>query len=605
MEREAAPRPEHPGEHAGRLNLPSLDMGVYSPPSAAASDYLFHQPGSGGDLACVCDSELSNCQELANHLRQNGVDVGRKTPAEVIGKLIASEGERGFSLMRGAFSCAVWSADRLWLAVDRFGMKRLSYGITAGNIRFSSRIEWLQREFAELSLSAIYQYLNLSFVPSPESICKNVRKLSPGCYLVWDGKQAHISRYWEMSYPEDLQGDTLGLADQLREQLFQAVRRSTENVSRNGAGCFLSGGTDSSTVLGMAARSWESAPPAFSIGFPDDAFNELRYSRIAARHFGAEANEFIVQAEDGWNCLPALVHSFDEPFGNPSAVGGFLCAQMAASHDVQVLLAGDGGDELFGGNERYRKDKIYGWIESLPRFTVQNVLWNLVFAATRNVPAAIRLKNMLFRATLKNPERFYLEDCLTGDLNGSLLNPEFAESASGAKPLEMMQRVYAQAPAHSDLNRLLFLDLKFTIADNDLVKVRQTAAAHGVRIRYPMLEHSLAEFSGRMPADLKVHGLEKRYLFKRALRDFLPRDVLAKTKHGFGVPVSLWLCQDPRFRELLLDVTHDRVLQQRAYFKTTELLRVVDEHLRGIRDWGQLLWAVIMLEVWNREKSHA
>lgn len=600
---EAQPRPEHAHEMAARVTVPGFDAGAFAPPGVPASECVFRESSSAGELICICDAELLNCREIAEHLRESGVGLGSQTPAELIGKLVAVHGEKAFPQLRGAFSCAIWMKGQLWLAVDRFGMKRLSYGTTPDAIRFSSRIEWLRREFGELSLSAICQYLNLSFVPSPESICKNVHKLLPGCYLRWDGKQAQIARYWEMSYPEDGRG-TRDLADELREQLGEAVRRTTENISPSATGCFLSGGTDSSTVLGMAARVWESAPPAFSIGFPDDEFDELRYSRIAARHFGAVGYEFIVQPEDGWNCLPALVRSFDEPFGNPSAVGGYQCAQLAASHEINVLLAGDGGDELFGGNERYRKDKIYSWIESLPRFAIQNGLWDSVFAATNNVSAAVRLKNILFRATQKNPERFYLEDCLTGDLNGDLLHADFL-AACEMKPLEMMQQYYAQAPAHSDLNRLLFLDLKFTIADNDLVKVRQTAAACGVRVRYPMLEHSLAEASGRIPTSLKVHGLEKRYLFKVALREFLPREILTKTKHGFGVPVSLWLRQHAQFRELLLDVTHDRILLERGYFNQGRLERIVDEHLRGFRDWGQLLWAILMLELWNREGNHA
>ena len=154
------------------------------------------------------------------------------------------------------------------------------------------------------------------------------------------------------------------------------------------------------------------------------------------------------------------------------------------------------------------------------------------------------------------------------------------------------------------MNRLLFVDLKLTIGDNDLVKVRETAAACGVRVRYPMLEHGLAEFSGAMPARLKVKGLEKRYLFKRALRNFLPQAIINKKKHGFGVPVSVWFRKKPQFRELLLDTIHDPLTLQRGFFQRDRLLRIVDEHMSNCRDWGQLLWAILMLELSIRELAH-
>jgi asparagine synthase (glutamine-hydrolysing) len=599
------PRPEHPDEQCVRVTLPGVDMGVLLPPSVPPAEGLFYDDSPDRPLVCVCDAEISNPQEIADHLAARGVQLKSTTTAELIGKLVVNAGEKAFSLLQGSFSCVVWTRNSLWLAVDRFGMKRLSYGAGKEGVSFSSRVDWVSHQFPEVSLAAVYQYLNLGFVPSPETIHRDVRKLQPGSYLHWDGTGARVGRYWQMNYPEDLPAQADKLARGLREHLRQAVRVTLRGLERAPTGCYLSGGTDSSTVLGMTCEVRGRGIPAFSVGFTEESFSELRYSRIAARHFGATAHECSVRPEDGWRCLPSLVRAFDEPFGNSSAVGAYACVEMASGQNVQVMLAGDGGDELFGGNERYRKDKIYAWLGSLPRKTIQNPLWDALFAHTRGSPLSARLKRIFYRASLKNPERFYLEDCLTSDLEGNFFAPELAAEAAERRPLQIMEQYYSEAPARSELNRLLYVDLRLTIAENDLVKVRQTAAACGVRVRFPMLDHTLAEFSGRVPADLKVRGLQKRYLFKLALRDFLPKEVLAKKKQGFGVPVSLWFRRHPQFRELLLDVCSDRSTGQRGYFRSGHLQRIVDEHMRGFQDWGQLLWAVLMLELWHREAGRA
>ena len=596
----APPAREHADEQLESITAGGVIAGAWRAPGVPYADALFRGTVKGESVICLCDGEITNREELkreAQHLRLESHGTGI---AELVALLVCHKGPQAFNLVRGGFTCVVLRGSQAYLTTDRFGMKRLSYSATPARLLFSSRVRNLTQD-APISLRALAYYLNLSYVPNPDSIFEGVRKLPPGCCLSWQpGREARIERYWEMVFPEDLTASEDALGSQLRELLQGAVTETLHDVRPENAGCYLSGGTDSSSVMGMTGRVLSHSLSSYTITFEQDDFSELEYARIAARHFGSKIDEFTLRADDGWAAMHKLVEAFDEPFGNPSAVGGYHCALNAQGRGVNVMLAGDGGDELFGGNERYRKDVIYSWIEGLPRFTIQNPVLEAFWAVSRNVSASMRLKNVLQRAALKNPERFYLEDCLSADLNGNFLTQDLANAIHSRTALEIVREYYESAQARSELNRLLFVDLKMTIGDNDLVKVRQTAAAAGVRVRYPMLDHPLAEFTGRVPGSLKVKGLQKRYLFKHALRNFLPQEILKKKKHGFGVPVSDWFRSEPRFRELLLDVTHDRVTEQRGYFRKERVHEMVDEHLRSFRDWGQTLWALLMLELWQR-----
>jgi asparagine synthase (glutamine-hydrolysing) len=602
-QRVAAPPSEHPAENYAQFTSPQVGMNVWTAPGVPASDALFQSASGEPYLVCACDSEISNTVEIAAELRTRGVALKSTATAELVGKLVACLGERAFGRLHGGFSCAVWDGEILWLAVDRTGMKRLSYSVQPDQLlRFGSRPDWAARENVEISPIAVYQYLNLGFIPSPESVYRGTSKLPAGSFLRLSAGNSSVESYWQMKYPEDLTGSVASMGQEFRLQIQEAVRRTVGCLDADQIGCYLSGGTDSSTVLGMAARVLGRGPQAFSIGFSDETFDELFYARTAARHFEAPLHESIVGADDCWRFLNKLVRAFDEPFGNSSAVGGFACAEMAADHHVPVMFAGDGGDELFGGNDRYRKDSIYQRLHAIPLFLFQNGITEALWKLFPDSSTAVRLKKILFRATLDNPERFYLEDCLSADLNSNFISQELsASTASVDRPLQLMKNHFAKVDAKSELNRLLFLDLKFTIAENDLVKVRQTASANGVRVRFPMLDSGLVDFSGRLPAGMKLRGQQLRYLFKQALTGFLPQEIIKKQKHGFGVPVSVWFREDARFRGLLLDIVNDRKTQQRGYFRPEALQRIADEHLRGVFDWGGLLWSVLMLELWHRE----
>ena len=344
---------------------------------------------------------------------------------------------------------------------------------------------------------------------------------------------------------------------------------------------------------------------AFSIDFHEPRYSELRYAELAARHFGATHYTHTLTADEASGALPALVRAYDEPLGNDSTIATYACAKLARDCGMTRLVAGDGGDELFGGNERYRTDRIFAAYGRIPRWMRRGVLEPLLRCLPDGGSSVLGLaQRYVRRASLPNPRRFYSYEFYVAEGAAQLLAPDFADSVDLEAPWRVLAAHFARAQATSELNRLHYLDLKLTIGDNDLYKVTRTAELAGIEVRFPMLDHPLAEFTGTLPAHYKVRGLEKRHLFKRAFRDLLPAEVLAKRKHGFGVPVSDWLRAHAGFRELARDTLLSHSASVRRFLRPEtidELFRLHETDRTSY--YGSLLWRVLMLELWHHEHA--
>jgi len=348
-------------------------------------------------------------------------------------------------------------------------------------------------------------------------------------------------------------------------------------------------------------RAVGGAVNAFSIGFDEQRFNELEYAEIAARAFGAKHHTYLVSASDCLESLPDIVRSFDEPFGNSSAVATYFCARLAAEHGTTTLLAGDGGDELFGGNERYATDKIFEVYHAIPG-PLRSHLIEPVAKLPINMSPMRKARGYIRRANMRGVERMLSFQFLRTHAAADVFEEEFLRSLNGYDVLEVPSRHYAVAPARDHLDRLLYVDMKITLADNDLPKVTRMSELAGVRTRFPFLDRSVADLSGRIPARLKVKGFEKRYLYKRAFRDLLPREILRKKKHGFGIPVAMWMRSDPRMRELAHDTLLSTRASSRGYFRREFIQELFRKHDAGGEIYyGDTLWTFLLLELWHRQ----
>jgi len=554
----------------------------------------------------ACDARLYNEDELRRaEARRQGGSPG--PTAALMAELYDCFGSAFVERLEGSFSVVLWDrrARKLLAAVDRFGINRLVYWQGPDGLLLASRIDALTRsgEFDVVTEPrAIARFLTFGINLAPETSIKGVQRLPPGMLFEAADGQVRLKRYWDMRYGQWTGAGEAALARDLESVVERSVAAHAASDSFAHLGAFLSGGTDSSTVVGMMSRLGRGRAKAFSIGFEEQRFNELEYAELAARRFQADHYTYLVGPDDCWEALPQIIRSFDEPFGNSSAIPTYFCARLAAQNGVRVLLAGDGGDELFGGNERYLTDGIYQMYQRAPAVVRRGVIEPVLAALPTDAGLVGKARRYVERANLPAIERYFYYSFVKQHAPSRIFTSDYLDSLGAASLLEIPSRYYAEAPASEHLDRLLYVDVKITLGDNDLPKVTRMSELAGVEARFPFLDRAVAEFSGSIPARWKVKGFEKRYLFKRAFRNLLPAEVIRKKKHGFGIPVATWLRTDHRLRELSRDVLLSQRARERGYFR-----RQFVEELFGLFEsdsttyYGDTVWAFLVLELWHRQ----
>lgn len=535
-------------------------------------------------------------------------------PVRVVGLFDLVEGDPTGLL--GPAPEAVWPAWRgrfaflredarsgeLLAVTDHFGTLPLFHARRGSRLAFASHLRpllalpWIE---ASIDPAAVYHFLNFACVPSPLSIVRGIGRLPPASLLRWQEGQEHQERWWRPVYPEDLPGEEAVLAAELRERIVAAIHRYRP---RGGDwGTFLSGGTDSSTITTvLAAQHPVEVVHSHSIGFAEPGYDELAFARIAAAACGAQGHFGSIDEAETLAVLPHLHELFDQPFGNASAVPTLACAAMAAGEGRRLLVAGDGGDEIFGGNERYAKDQVMQRFYALP-----GAVKTLGRALGRRLGGGSmrflnRIDNFTRRASLPNPDRFYTDDAFASECFEALLAPALRSQLRPDLSLEFLRGLYAGGDARSELHRLMALDLELAIARNDLVKVDGATRHAGVGVRFPFLDPDLVAWTGRLPAHWKVRGLEKRVLFRRATASLLPAAILAKPKQGFGLPISVWMRERPAFREWLRELLLSSRARERGWFEPGYVAGLFERHQAGGWDYSAPLWSLAVLELWMR-----
>lgn len=520
--------------------------------------------------------------------------------AAAIAAAYRKTGDRLFDVIRGRFALALVDTTRRRLigAVDRIGQEQLYYarngerfgvGTTAGETVVAAGLDRC------LSRQELYHYLYFHMIPAPGAIYEGVSKLPPAHALAWSGAEPGAAPYWVPEFREPASASATQLMDHLREAVARAVRG-------DGVGAFLSGGLDSSTVSGLLSQLHPGEADTFSIGFDAEGYDEMAYARIAVRHFGTRAHEYYVTPADVVETVPGIAAAYDEPFGNSSALPALFCARMAADAGVTRLLAGDGGDELFAGNERYAKQGIFELWGRLPsparkallepimtRFPEQPALLRKVrrYVEQARIPLPDRLQsyNFLHRT---DPRRVLSDDCIHDiDLNA---------------PLRLQRDIYNRPEDASPLNRMMYLDWQITLADNDLRKVSRMCELAGVEVAFPMLDDDLVEYSLRVPSRLKLKGGRLRHFYKEATQDFLPREIIDKKKHGFGLPFGVWMGSYKPLQELAYDSLSG--LKGRGYIRSEFIDEAIRLHREGHAGYyGELIWVLMMLELWLESRA--
>lgn len=548
-------------------------------------------------LLVACDADLYD----------TGGDPAVSNTAALLAGMYEQHGCGFVERLRGGFSVVLWDRRerKLVAAVDGFGINRLVYFENREVFLVGSRIDAILRAARispEIHPRAIANFLNFGVNLLPQTVFENVQRLAPGTLLVASERGKRIERYWDMRYGVEGDSNEKRLSQELEEVVERAVTANCQDQHPSRVGAYLSGGTDSSTVVGMMSRVRRDPVKAFSIGFEEERFNELGYAGITARKFHADHHTYLVSANDCIEALPHMVRYFDEPFANSSAIPTYFCGRLAAQNGVKVLLSGDGGDELFGGNERYLTDKIFQTYQSVPRVMRKALIEPVLNRLSIESGPLGAARKYVRRANMPACDRYFSYNFLRAHSPEEVFRKDFLEALGGYSVLEIPERYFNDAPARDHLDRLLYIDVKITLGDSDLPKVTQMSELAGIRTRFPFLDRTVAEFSGRIPARLKVKGLNKRHLFKRAFRNLLPPEVIKKKKHGFGIPVSTWLKSEPRLREFSRDILFSARALDRGYFQRTFLEDLIRRHEADDTSYyGDTLWSFFVLELWHRQ----
>jgi asparagine synthase (glutamine-hydrolysing) len=497
---------------------------------------------------------------------------------------------------QGDFAVALREpSGRVFLAVDRFAVRTLCYREVAGELRFAERADALAGADAAPDPQAIHDYLYFHTIPSPRTIFAGVYRLPPGHYAVFERGQLEVAPYWVPEFIEPRSPSFDALRDEFRALAQRAVARQLDGGK---PACFLSGGTDSSTVAGLIGRIAGRPAATYSIGFQAAGYDEMAYARIAARHFGTEHHEYYVTPDDLLAGIAAVAGHYDQPFGNSSALPAYCCERMARADGVTKLLAGDGGDELFGGNARYAKQRVFGWYAALPaglRSAVMEPLFSR--PSVGKAPLLRKGSSYIEQARVPMPERMQMYNLLLRLGPGNVLTPGFLADIDTDDPARRQREVWAQSRTDSPINKTLAFDWRYTLAESDLPKVRGTASLAGVEVGFPLLDDELLAFSLRLPSEYKLKGLKLRWFFKEALRDFLPAQIIVKKKQGFGLPFGVWANEHAGLRRLAGESL--RALGERGVVRTDFIDALLRTHLPAHPGYyGEMVWILMMLEQW-------
>ena len=510
-----------------------------------------------------------------------------------------SMGDRLAERLAGTFAFALIDArqSRALLAIDRMGVERLCYAAKDGLFAFGATVQDVTRHplFGfDVEPQAIFDYLYHHMIPAPRTIARGVAKLPAAHVLTLRDGAVSLRRYWQCEFMDDeSKFDESECARELLERL-EAVTADHRNGSDPAA--FLSGGIDSSTVAGMLARRAPGEARTFTIGFAAAGYDEMSYARISAKHFGTRPHEYYVTPQDVADGIPKLAAHFDEPFGNSSAVPAYFCARAAHDQGVKQLLAGDGGDELFGGNARYAKQNVFELYFRLPGALRSGVL-EPVASRLGSWPLVRKLDSYIRQANVPLPDRLQTYNYLARDSLDAILHEDLARAVDVSLPLAEQREVFAEPRTSDKVNRMLYLDWKYTLADNDLRKVVSSCDLAGIEVRFPWLDERIVDLSMAVPGPAKVRGQKLRYFVKRALAGFLPHEVIHKPKHGFGLPFGVWMVEDRGLQRLVsrsMDSLRERRLVRADYIDAL-MRRHREEHAAY---YGEFLWVLMMLELW-------
>ena len=564
-----------------------------------------HQPMHNEDKTVwlVFNGEIYNFMDLREDLEKRGHKFYTKSDTEVIIHLYEEYGSDCLKLLRGMFAFAIWDErkERLFMARDRVGQKPLCYTEHKGQFIFASELKAILQVPGirrEVNLEAMHHYLTYQYVPSPLTMFEGIKKLPPAHFLIWEKGRVRMERYWKLSFRPGIIRSEGDYRERIGALFEEAVKLRL--VSDVPLGAFLSGGIDSTAVVGMMSRLSNRAVKTFSIGFEEKAYNELKFAQMAAKRFGTEHHEFIVKPE-ALKILPKLIWHYNEPFADSSAIPTYYVAERTREY-VTVALNGDGGDESFAGYPRYRAAKLADYYQRMPVWLREKLVRGLVekLPSSPQAKTFIRQLKRFLEAISLSPERRYARwvSFFDNRMKEELYSSHMKKASEGIDSFEHLEGIYREADGSDFLSRTLYVDIMTYLSDDLLVKIDIATMANSLEARSPFLDHKLMEFAASLPSQLKLRRLTSKYILKKSLRELLPSPIRRRSKMGFGVPISDWFRNE--LRGYLSGVLLSETSLRRGYFQEGYIRQLLNEHCQGRHDHGYRLWALLNLELWHR-----
>jgi asparagine synthase (glutamine-hydrolysing) len=574
--------PDSSGEHVdreaalGSRRLSIIDLAGGDQPIA----------NEDGSVVVVQNGEIYNYPELRDELSRAGHAFRTHSDTEAIVHLYEEHGTGFAERLRGMFAVAIWDASRrrLVLARDRYGIKPLYYRHVGGELRFASELRALPR--GEIDTDALEAFLAFNSIPAPYSIFRDVRKLPAGHTLVWENGAVTIERFARPGPVEVRDGDEAELVEELRARLRDSVKAHL--LADVPVGVMLSGGVDSAALAALAAQETAEPVHTFTIGFAEKSFDERDDARLVAERYGTNHHELLVKP-DPELLLNALADAFDEPFADSSALPTYLVSQLAADH-VKVALSGEGGDELFGGYYTYAADLLADRVAPLAR--VARPLIEALPSSSRKASLDYRAKRFVRAAHLPALERHHGWK----EIFSPAARHELRGGANGFDPVDVYRARYAETAGAPELARLQDVDFGVYLVDDLLVKTDRASMAHSLEVRVPFLDPMVTNLAFALPTRLKVRGLQKKVLLRKAVEPLVPREIVHGKKRGFSIPAAAWLRGElePFARATLSADT----LRRQGFFQPEPVARLLDEHVAGREDWSRQLWGLLAFTLW-------
>ena len=574
--------PDSAGEHVDReIALGSRRLSIID--LAGGDQPVANEDGS---VIVVQNGEIYNYPELRDELLRAGHAFRTHSDTEALVHLYEEHGTGFAERLRGMFAVAIWDASRrrLVLARDRYGIKPLYYRHVGGELRFASELRALPR--GEIDTDALEAFLAFNSIPAPYSIFRDVRKLPAGHVLVWESGSITVERFARPGPTEVRDGDGAELVEELRARLRDSVKAHL--LSDVPVGVLLSGGVDSAALAALAAQETPEPVHTFTIGFAEKSFDERDDARLVAERYGTEHHELLVRP-DPELLLGALADAFDEPFADSSALPTYLVSQLAAEH-VKVALSGEGGDELFGGYYTYVADLIGDRTAPLARLA--RPLVEALPSSSRKASLDYRAKRFVRAAHLPPLERHHgWKEIFSPDARRELRG-----GANAHDPVDIYRARYAETAGAPELARLQDVDFGVYLVDDLLVKTDRASMAHSLEVRVPLLDPVVTNLAFALPTRLKVRGLQKKVLLRKAVEPLLPREIVHGKKRGFSIPAAAWLRGElePFARATLSAET----LARQGFFRPEPVTRLLDEHVAGREDWSRQLWGLLAFTLW-------